>query len=344
MRLGLKTREEKPPVPDLERLRHLAGIALKMNQSSSTEQAADYICREIKAIIGNGIVGATLLDPETQMAGIKALRGIEDEKLVSAALKIAGSDPRKIQISITEIPSWLMTVYNSGRLELIKGGFHTLFGEKYPASVSRALEKLLNIRFVYAMGFLNNGRNIGGVAILTDSEISDKADQAMIEIIVSHAADVITRIGIEKLEKNNNLRYKLMFESAPVAINVTKGTQITYANPAYLKMFGYLSLDYVKNLAPLELFAPECRPQILENLQNRGLGLPVPNSYESVCVRKDGTRFPVLLLLSSINFADGAATVGFVMDISERKLAEAELQTSLAEKEVLLNEIRRLQG
>jgi PAS domain S-box-containing protein len=327
------------PFQDLERLRFLADVAFQMNQMKTSEEVADFICLKVKSIIGGGIVGATLLDETTQIAGVKAVRGIEDSRLISAALKITRTDPRDVVMSITEIPAELMATYNSGHLELIKGGFYTIFAQKYSKLVSAALERSLNIRYVYAMGFLRNGSNIGGVAIFTASEIGVEINKAMIEIIISHAADVMTRIRVEKLEADNNNRYKLMFESAPIAINISLGQTITYANPSYLKMFGLRDLEELQDLAPLELFAPESRPFILENIRKRAAGLPVPNSYETVCVRKDGTKFPVILNLASATFADGPATVGFVMDITGRKQSEGKIQASLAEKELLLKEI-----
>lgn len=130
-----------------------------------------------------------------------------------------------------------------------------------------------------------------------------------------------------------------MFESASIAINITRGTEITYANPSYLKMFGFSRLDELNNIAPLELFTPECRPTILANVQNRAQGLPVPNSYEAECFRKDGSRFSIHMHLTRTMFADGLATVGFILDITERKHAEEKIRAALEEKETLLREV-----
>ena len=105
-------------------------------------------------------------------------------------------------------------------------------------------------------------------------------------------------------------RYKLMFDSAELAINITRGREITYANPSYLKMFGFSDLNELKSVAPLDLFSPESRSAIAENIRQRAEGLPVPASYEAECLRKDGTHFPVLMYLNRTVFVDGPATVG----------------------------------
>ena len=147
----------------------------------------------------------------------------------------------------------------------------------------------------------------------------DEAGQPL--YIMVEINDITERKRVEQLLQESEQRYKLMFESAPLAINITHGSSITYANPSYLKMFGLSGLDELQNLAPLELFSPEFRPQIMENIRRRSEGLPVPSFYEVECLRKDGTRFPVLMYLTRSVFADGPATVGFILDITERKQA-----------------------
>ena len=148
------------------------------------------------------------------------------------------------------------------------------------------------------------------------------------EVLFVVGRDITERKRVQELLRESEARFKLMFEQAPLAINITRGTNILYANPAYLELFGYSSLDTLQRLPPLELFTPEFRHVILENTQQRDQGQPVPNGYEAECIRKDGTRFPVLMDFSRTIFSDGPATVGFILDITNRKQAEAELAAS----------------
>ena len=139
---------------------------------------------------------------------------------------------------------------------------------------------------------------------------------------VAAIRDITERKRAEELLKQGEKRYELLFESSPVAINITRGTDITYANRSYLTMFGFSSTDELKLVEPLKLFAPEWHAKIRENIALRAKGVSVPESYEVECVRKDGTKFPVLMYLTRMMFADGLATVGFIIDITERKRAE----------------------
>ena len=138
--------------------------------------------------------------------------------------------------------------------------------------------------------------------------------------------DITKRKQAEDLLRQSEQNYKLMFESAPIAITVTHGAELTYANPSCLEMVGFSSLNELRGTQLIDVFAPEWRSRIRENVRRRAEGLPVPDTYEAECLRRDGTRFPILMHFARAVFADGPATVGFLIDITERKRAEEELR------------------
>ena len=157
--------------------------------------------------------------------------------------------------------------------------------------------------------------------------IERDADGKPLRMVGTHS-DIHQRKVAEEALRDSEERLRLILESSPVALNITRGTEIVDANPSFLEMFGFPSLDELKALPALELFASECRPRIQEYIQRHVQGLPVPTEYETECLRKDGTRFCVLQRLSRVTFADGPATVAFIVDITERKRAEELLRIS----------------
>ncbi len=128
----------------------------------------------------------------------------------------------------------------------------------------------------------------------------------------------------EEVLRETGERYKLMFENSPIAINITKGADIIYANPKFLDLFGYSNLGDLQTVKPLELFTPGERLLMKENIAKRSAGLPVPDNYEVECIKKDGTVFPIQLFPQRVIFPDGPATASFITDTSERKKAEFE--------------------
>ncbi|HET6487580.1 MAG TPA: PAS domain S-box protein, partial [Spirochaetia bacterium] len=165
-------------------------------------------------------------------------------------------------------------------------------------------------------------------------------------VLYSIVHDVTEQRKAEALLRQGEERYRLMFEYAPLAIVISRGTDVVYANPSCLKMLGLSCLEDLRRMPPLELFAPEARPQIQENMVRRFQGPSVPASYETVCLRRDGTRFPILLYLAQAEFADGPAMLAFILDISERKRAEEEqarLQDQLTQAQKM-ESVGRLAG
>ena len=154
--------------------------------------------------------------------------------------------------------------------------------------------------------------------------ILDDAGQYAGAVHIVH--DITESKHSEQALRESEERYKTMFERSPLAINITRGPQIVYSNPAYLQLFGFEDLAALQSVPSLELFTPASREIVLGNAQLRAEGQPVPASYEVECQRLDGSRFPVLLYLTRAMFADGPATLAFVIDITGRKQLELALE------------------
>ena len=123
-------------------------------------------------------------------------------------------------------------------------------------------------------------------------------------------------------------RFRTLIEKAPIAIGLGRKGVTLYANPKYLEMYGFESVDEVKGRSIGEQWAPSCRAEIEERARKRADGLPVPTEYEAVGQRKDGSTFPVHCSATIVQLADGPCTAGFLTDISEREGALEALRES----------------
>lgn len=129
-----------------------------------------------------------------------------------------------------------------------------------------------------------------------------------------------------KLLQNSEMRFSRLAESNIIGVIVSNlNGSIMEANDAFLKMVGYTREDLsAKEMDWRKITAPEylnLSERFVEELRTTGVCKPFEKEY--IC--KDGSRVPVLL--GSVLVEDAQDTViGFVVDLSERKQAEAALQ------------------
>ncbi len=123
---------------------------------------------------------------------------------------------------------------------------------------------------------------------------------------------------------------EVVLERCPVAIGVSVDGLSRYANRAYLRLFGCESLDEMVGRPVLEHIAPEARPAMAERMRRRALGLPVETDYETVGLRKDGTRFDDHVIVAMIVDSDRRLSIAFHEDITERRRSAKALGESEA--------------
>ncbi len=129
------------------------------------------------------------------------------------------------------------------------------------------------------------------------------------------------RQAIVELRKTEN-QYRSLADNALVGITRTnlKG-KLLYANPTYLNIFGYDTLEEARAVGSLSRYRnPEDRKTLMEILKQYG---KVAN-FEAECISKTGHS--VYVLLSAV--LEGDVITAMLMDISEHKKADEALAKS----------------
>ncbi len=143
---------------------------------------------------------------------------------------------------------------------------------------------------------------------------------------VALVSDVTARRRTEEALRQSEERFRSLIEQAPVAIAMNRDVRLEYVNPAYVKMFGYEDAHDLKGRTIMETVAPACREEIEARALRRNRGLPAETEFDTIGLRKDGSQLHVHGSAVRINLAEGAATVVFFTDITERKREEEELR------------------
>lgn len=101
--------------------------------------------------------------------------------------------------------------------------------------------------------------------------------------------------------------------------------RITYVNPAFCKMVGVDAKDLLNQSFPSPYWPPELAGVYQQRQEIRLSGSNLPREgHESVFMRRDGTRFPVLIMEAPLINAVGKHTgwMSAILDVSEQRRIE----------------------
>ncbi len=133
---------------------------------------------------------------------------------------------------------------------------------------------------------------------------------------------------ISVLEKNQQ-EFKLMVENAGEGIIVIQDYKVKYANQKIAELLDY-SIEEIKTL-PLEHFVyEEDRERVFTNLRRRIEGLPAEAEYDFRIVRKNGEVKWFHIRPVIIEWEGKRAVLDFLVDVTDRKKLEEELENSLS--------------
>ena len=99
--------------------------------------------------------------------------------------------------------------------------------------------------------------------------------------------------------------------------------RVTYVNPAFCQMVGTTPEQLVGKLPPMPYWAPEAIDEYRERFAKVLAGNVTPQ-FETIFLRANGERFPVLIFESPLVDDSGKQTgwMGSILDISDRKRVE----------------------
>ena len=101
--------------------------------------------------------------------------------------------------------------------------------------------------------------------------------------------------------------------------------RITYVNPAFCQMVGIAAKDLLNQSFPSPYWPPELASMYQQRQAIRLAGHNLPREgHESVFIRPDGTRFPVLIMEAPLINAVGKHTgwMSAILDVSEQRRVE----------------------
>lgn len=149
---------------------------------------------------------------------------------------------------------------------------------------------------------------------------------ALIAVLFLLAHDMRRRLRAEQ-DLADALAFRKAMEDSLVTGLRARDLQgrATYVNPAFCQMVGFSAEELLRHAHPPPYWPPEMVDEYSKRQAVRLAGnAPPREGFESVFMRKDGTRFPVLIIEAPLINAHGVQTgwMSAVLDISEQRRVE----------------------
>jgi PAS domain S-box-containing protein len=168
----------------------------------------------------------------------------------------------------------------------------------------------------------------------TGNPISWKGQPA----VLSFYTDVTDRKQAELALRESQEKYKMLAESSLTGVFIHQNGKYVFANKKFAEMHGYRTQELL-GMDCLSLVHPDDREAIEQRISRTSKGEKWIDDYKVRRLRKDGSTIWCELMAKTIEYKQGPAVMGNIIDVTEGKRAEEQIKTSLAEKEVLLREI-----
>jgi PAS domain S-box-containing protein len=150
---------------------------------------------------------------------------------------------------------------------------------------------------------------------------------AVLEMLVAQAAIALEHAGLHGSLKKQLKNVRLLVESDVIGISIGHlDGRISGANEAFFRIVGYDQADLESGrldrskLTPVEWRDLDAR--VVAEMMSTGRARPHEKEY----LRKDGSRVPVLV--GAARFNKRGAVVAFIIDLTDRKRAEAAARES----------------
>jgi PAS domain S-box-containing protein len=146
-------------------------------------------------------------------------------------------------------------------------------------------------------------------------------------------SDITEHKLMEETLRESEERFRHLSEAAFEAIAIHEGGVLLRANDQYFEMFGYEPQELLgKQVIPIAV-APEARELVHRQVSSGSTG-----PYETIGLRKDGTKFPIEIRAREMQHEGRKARVAAIRDITERKRGEEALRKARDELELRVEE------
>jgi PAS domain S-box-containing protein len=269
----------------------------------------------------------------------------KDDKLIGAVITFRDITERKaaedrFSALLESAPDAMVVSNETGEIVLINSQAEKLFGYSRKELLGNKIDMLVpeEIRDVHpdyrakfyadpkrlSMGFGNDFFGVAkdGRRIPADVGLSPiKTDDGL--LVVASVRDITERIEAEKALRDSEKQLQGILDTSPVGVAFSTKEKIHFANPRFKEMFGVGPGD----AAPDLYVNPEEGDTLVSRLKAEG---KIEN-YEIQLYNRDQQVRDVLINYLPLTFDEEEGILGWMLDITDRKIAEREIKEKFDE-------------
>jgi PAS domain S-box-containing protein len=300
-----------------------------------------------------------MLSPLGSAEGILVTAAIRDISVRKAAEKHLAQMESRYRGLLEAAPDAMVVVNPGGEIVLLNLQAEKQFGYRRDELLGQKVKNIIPEGFAERLiaddlrsaedalaqqigtGIELNGRRKDGSEFPIEIMLSPLGSAEGI-LVTAAIRDISVRKAAEKHLAQMESRYRGLLEAAPDAmVVVNPGGEIILLNLQAEKQFGYrrdeLLGQKVKNIIP-EGFAERLIADDLRSAED-ALAQQIGTGIELTGRRKDGSEFPIEIMLSPLGSAEKILVTAAIRDITERKRNERTLQEKNTELQVAVNEL-----
>jgi diguanylate cyclase (GGDEF)-like protein/PAS domain S-box-containing protein len=149
--------------------------------------------------------------------------------------------------------------------------------------------------------------------------------------------NLIARIDHDRQNlKQAEAMFRGFAENSVVGVYIAQDGRFRFVNPKMAEMFAYSQKEMISSISVYDLVSEHDRFTVEENIRKRLTGESKEVHYERQARRKDGSLFDVEVYGSLMKIDGEPATIGIMLDISERKRLDLALRVLSACNQALV--------
>jgi len=150
-------------------------------------------------------------------------------------------------------------------------------------------------------------------------------DPEQFEVLENRVRNTVEKYRTERQLERAETRYRRLVEQNLTGIYILQEGEIVYANPKSAKIFGYGQEEFV-GMTAFDIVDEQDHEKLAESLEKRESGEIEEMNYTLTGVRKSGERFEFEVHSGRIEYEGAPAILGSLVDVTEQKAYERELE------------------